>query len=73
MMHIDNKFEHGEIVYLITDPDQFERIVTRFVIGMNKTILYELSCGVQVSLHYDAEVSKKKDIATVMGIGKIAD
>lgn len=69
-MIINNKFELGSIVYLITDPDQFERMITRIIITMNGAIIYEASCGNCTSLHYDGEMSTKKNIQITLGIEK---
>lgn len=60
-MVINNKFQIGEIVYLITDPEQLPRIVTRLIVNMN-TVLYDLSCGMEMSAHYDFEISEEKAI-----------
>lgn len=67
-MHIDNKYSHGEIVYLITDPDQFERMITRLIISMNQSILYELTCGTQTSVHYQQEITGQKNMQLALGI-----
>ena len=68
MMQIDNKFDLEQIVYLITDVDQFERMVTRLVIALNGAILYELSCGTDVSLHYAGEITSHKNMKLALGI-----
>lgn len=65
MMIIDNKFNFWDIVYLKTDPDQEKRIVTEMkLIGSMGaiSILYLLSCGSQISNHYEEEISSEKDI-----------
>lgn len=67
-MTIDNKFELGEIVYLMTDIDQFERLITRIVITISKSILYELSCGNQSSLHYAEEITGQKNMLIALGL-----
>lgn len=61
MMIVDNKFEIGQIVYLKTDEDQLQRIITS--IQVNKyDIIYTLTCGVTSSGHYDYEISDKKNV-----------
>ena len=61
MMVIDNKFDFGDKVYLETDVDQKERVVTEF--RVTKTgILYSLSCGVDKSWHYDFEITTEKNV-----------
>lgn len=62
MMVIDNKFEIGEIVYLITDEDQKKRVITALNIYPDNVILYELSCGSSASKHYAFEISENKDV-----------
>lgn len=60
-MIIDNKFNFGEKVYLITDIDQKQRLVTGMSLRM-ESIGYELSCGSEISTYYDFEISKEKNI-----------
>jgi hypothetical protein len=58
-MTIKPAFELGEIVYLITDPDQQERMVTGYYI--NPGISYELRCSDdEASIHTLKEISKEK-------------
>jgi hypothetical protein len=59
-MNINNKFEIGEIVYLVTDPEQFPRLVFGFLVSEN-SLLYRLACGVVTSDHYSMEISKEKN------------
>ena len=60
-MLIDNKFEIGDIVYLETDTEQSERIVTGFYVRDN-TLTYGLSCGICESWHYDFEITLEKNV-----------
>lgn len=60
-MLIDNKFTIGQMVYLKTDPEQPQRMVTGFVIRKN-IILYELCSGTVDTTHYDFEISVEKDV-----------
>lgn len=60
-MVINSRFNFFDAVYLKTDIDQRQRIVTR----LNVTplgISYELSCGTQTSWHYEQEISEEKDV-----------
>lgn len=62
MMVIENKFNIGDNVYLKTDTEQLQRIVTAFkVCGIN-SLSYELSCGPNASWHYEFEISETEDI-----------
>lgn len=61
MMVIDNAFEFGELVYLKTDREQLERLVTGFSVNPNG-LLYRLVSGTNDSTHYAVEISKEKTI-----------
>jgi hypothetical protein len=64
---IDNKFDHGETVYLKTDRDQSPRIVFCFRVYQNE-ILYELAAGTVTSCHYEYELTKEPNpILTTTG------
>lgn len=60
-MVIENKFDIGDIVYLVTDPDQIRRIITGITIRPTG-ILYEVSLGATDSDHYDFELSLEPNI-----------
>ena len=60
-MLIDNKFNIGDRVYLETDKEQNEMIVT----GLNvrhSHVTYALSCGTDETYHYDFEISVEKNV-----------
>lgn len=66
ILHISNMIlkveiihQIGDIVFLKTDPEQNERIVTEIRIRPN-SILYSLSCGTTDSQHYEIEISTTK-------------
>lgn len=54
-MKIDNEFKIGDYVYLTTDIYQYERVVTGIILK-GAAIQYELSCGLQCSVHYEFEI-----------------
>lgn len=60
MMLVDNKYNIGDIVYLITDEDSFPRIVNGIQLSPNNGILYRLACGTNETWHYDFEMSTEK-------------
>ena len=60
-MLIDNKFNIGDKVYLDTDSEQHERIVTGFTVRQN-SIIYAISKGSSESWHYDFEITTEKDV-----------
>lgn len=68
-MNINNRFNLGQIVYLITDVDQLERIVTAITVRGNITLSYELSCGTVSSWHYDFEMASEVDIKKQLSYG----
>lgn len=59
MMLIDNKFNIGDFVYLITDIDQDRRLITGLRISTN-SVLYQISIGSLTSEHYDFEITKER-------------
>lgn len=61
MMLIDNKFNIGDKVYLETDAEQNERVVTGLYIRQT-SITYGLSCGTNESWHYDFEITVEKNV-----------
>lgn len=60
-MMIDNRFEIGDIVYLKTDPDQYQRMVSGIIVGMY-CLNYELALGDGSSTHHDFEISTTKNV-----------
>jgi hypothetical protein len=61
MMVIDNKYELTQTVYLKTDPDQRQRIITQINVRVNG-LIYELTCGSSGSWHYEFEITAEKDV-----------
>jgi len=59
---MDFVFELSQTVYLKTDSDQYQRIVTGILIRPSGAIQYELSCGSSASWHYDFEINVTKDV-----------
>lgn len=49
----------GDIRYLKTDPSQLKRIVTARTERPNDSWSYELSCGIEISNHFELEMTKK--------------
>ena len=61
-MTINNKYHFGQIVYLVTDEEQCQRIVTGYIIRPQSAILYMLTCGTAETNHYEIEISPEKNI-----------
>lgn len=59
-MKIETEYSIREKVYLVTDPDQNQRIITAISIRENG-ISYELACGSSSSWHYGFEISTDKN------------
>lgn len=57
MLVLDNRYELGQIVYLITDVEQMARVVTNIKVLPNCLLSYQLSCGYECSDHYEMEIS----------------
>lgn len=66
-MRIETAFDIGEIVFLITDEEQAERMVTRIYVNPNG-VCYELSYGMATSTHFEMEMSRSKDIHKALNI-----
>jgi len=58
-MKIETKFNLEEIVFLITDNEQLQRIITGITISHNQ-VIYRIVCGASESWHYDFEIVKEK-------------
>lgn len=61
-MVIDNKYDFGQVVYLVTDSEQQARIIQSFEVYKNGEILYKVGCGATASYHYDFELSEKENL-----------
>ena len=62
MTVIDNKYEIGDRVDLVSDPDQLLRVVTSFHVYKAGEIMYNVACGERHSEHYEFELSTEKDL-----------
>lgn len=58
---VDNKYSHGETVYLKTDKEQMPRLIYCIKVFKND-ILYEVVCGTITSAHYDFELSHEQNL-----------
>lgn len=61
MIKIDNKFNFKEIVYIVTDPEQAQGIITGIHVDYEGTILYGVSRNGEEGDFYDFELSRDKD------------
>mgnify|MGYP003634576626 CR=1 FL=1 len=65
MMLIDNLYNIGDLVFLSTDQDQKQRLVTGILIRQSQ-IVYYLSSGVEESVHYDFEITDVKSVLNTL-------
>lgn len=56
------KYSPGDMIYLVTDPDQLVRMITEIRIRMNGGVAYEVSVGSLSTIHYAGELSFKRDL-----------
>lgn len=55
-MTINNKYNLGDFVYLLTDQDQKIRVITAIMVNPG-SIEYGLRCGTEDSWHFECELS----------------
>ena len=60
-MVIENKYEIGQTVYLVTDEDQLPRKVFAIIVEPYG-LIYKLVHGTFVSEHYDFEINEEKQL-----------
>lgn len=60
-MIIENKFNIGQTVYLLTDEDQKPRLITSIIVN-KYDLLYQMNNGTLQSTHYDYEISEEKQL-----------
>lgn len=61
-MTINTLFNIGDNVYLKTDPDQHERMITEITIQPNNCIVYTVNVSDMTSVHYEIELTNNQDI-----------
>jgi len=62
MTTITFKYDIGDMLVLITDPEQHERIVVGYSVYPNNVVLYRLCLGTIESIHYEFELTEQPDI-----------
>jgi len=66
-MIIDTPYNFGDIVFLKTDIEQNERMITKFSIESPTLIQYELSFGAFVSWHNEYEFERELSLSKKFG------
>lgn len=54
------KYKCGDIVFLITDTEQMQRIVTGYIVRPSGVIYY-LGCGEEETTHYELEIASDRN------------
>jgi hypothetical protein len=67
MMLIESKYNIGQIIFLKTDPEQKERMLTQISIT-SEGMRYCLSCGTSDSWHYEIEILAERDVLKSVGV-----
>lgn len=68
MMIIDNKFNIGDIVYLVTDPEQTPRMITAIWVYASGNLRYELSYSEHSTSHYECEITPERNVLASIGV-----
>ena len=65
-MIVDNKFDFGDIVYVVTDGEQRPCQITEICVLPSKMIVYVTSRDGLEGRFYDFELSREKDMLTAI-------
>lgn len=58
---IDVEYEFGDLVYLRTDPQQLERLVTGYILRPGSAPIYKVTFNTGETAHFGIELSTEKD------------
>jgi hypothetical protein len=61
LLKVNIDFEIDTIVFLKSDPEQLQRLVTAIII-FESAIQYRLSCGVEETDHWSHEIVKERNL-----------
>lgn len=67
MHYHKSKYTYGSRVYLVTDVQQLERIVTDVMFSPNEQVVYYCNCGPEKTEHYEIELSSSVNEALRLG------
>lgn len=68
-MDIKTKYDLGQLVYLITDSEQLDRMITGIKVNPNG-LVYTLAQGVNETYHFEIELSSRRNIVKALGINE---
>ena len=60
-MTVNTRFDMGEMVYLVSDPNQYLRQIIEININPGGFIMYKLTVGTETSWNHEIELSSEKD------------
>jgi hypothetical protein len=63
-----HKYNLGQLVYLVTDDEQKDRLVIAIKFTIDGGLVYTLSCGTNDTSHYEAEISETRNIIKALSI-----
>ncbi len=61
-MTIETKFNHGDLVTLVTDIEKHRRMVTSITVHHRGTVFYTLSFGAENSAHVECEIKLAENL-----------
>lgn len=64
-MTIHPEFSLGQKVYLVTDPEQYARIITKYIVNTNG-IEYEVALGLSTMVCQACELATTKNVVDYM-------
>ena len=59
---LDTEYDFGDIVYVLTDPEQKPRLVTAICLRPQGYIQYELCCGDSYTWHIGTVLCRNKNV-----------
>jgi hypothetical protein len=68
-MNITTKYDIGSLVYLVTDSEQLDRMITGIKINPSG-LVYTLAEGTNETFHYEIELSDKRNIIKALGLNE---
>jgi len=60
---LEVEYSLEQFVYVITDPDQYRRLITGYYVNVIGAIMYEVSFGSSNARYYAAELADVKNYA----------
>ena len=64
--NFDIEYKIGDLVYLVTDVEQYPRMITGIGLRANNNVTYCLALGAIESWHYPIEISAEKDFRSYL-------